>query len=268
MTGILKKLLLKMGIYNRAKYGSLGRIYAFLFKSEQNRQHVREFHFYNSFLSNPGLIFDIGANDGHKTIIFSALAKQVIACDPDPFNQDILKIRFRNKQHVVIESLAVSDKGGISDLYIHKPGSALNTLNLAWKTILEKRNKGRWKEHILFSGKTIAVRTTTLDALIIKYGKPDMIKIDVEGYEKKVLLGLTSPIDHISFEVLLPEFLAETLESINLLISLNANYRFNYAQEEKLMLPHFILPSEFKHILQDLNTPHIEVIAVNEKMLG
>lgn len=268
MTGILKQTLLKMGLYHRAKFGFPGRIYALLFKSNQNRQNLREFHFYHSFLSDPDLIFDIGANDGHKTIVFAAMAKQVIACDPDPFNQDVLKLRFRYKKNVFVEPLAVADKEGISDLYVHQPGSALNTLNPVWKAILEKRNIGRWKEHVLFSGITIAVRTTTLDALIVKYGKPDMIKIDVEGYEKMVLMGLTSPIDHISFEVLLPEFMEESLDCIYRLISLNANYRFNYAQEEKLMLPHFILPSEFIYVLQGLNTPHIEVIAKIEKMPG
>ena len=45
-----------------------------------------------------------------------------------------------------------------------------------------------FSEHYKFKD-PIKVQTITLDDLIIQYGNPDLIKIDVEGYENKVLLG-------------------------------------------------------------------------------
>ena len=44
------------------------------------------------------------------------------------------------------------------------------------------------------------VPTITLDSLILKEGIPDLIKIDVEGYEHKVINGLTKKANKICFE--------------------------------------------------------------------
>ena len=44
------------------------------------------------------------------------------------------------------------------------------------------------------------VPTITLDSLILKEGTPDLIKIDVEGYEHKVIHGMTKKANKICFE--------------------------------------------------------------------
>ena len=46
----------------------------------------------------------------------------------------------------------------------------------------------------------IRVPITTLDSLIARHGVPTFIKIDVEGFEFEVLVGLSRPINAISFE--------------------------------------------------------------------
>jgi hypothetical protein len=48
--------------------------------------------------------------------------------------------------------------------------------------------------------KSSKVQVTTLNQLIKDYGNPSFCKIDVEGYEYKVLKGLSEPIKTISFE--------------------------------------------------------------------
>jgi FkbM family methyltransferase len=49
---------------------------------------------------------------------------------------------------------------------------------------------------------TVEVEVTTLDLLIKKHGLPYFCKIDVEGFETKVLKGLSQPIPILSFEFL------------------------------------------------------------------
>jgi Methyltransferase FkbM domain len=44
------------------------------------------------------------------------------------------------------------------------------------------------------------VPATTLDALLMRYGQPAFIKIDVEGSESEALAGLTRPSPALSFE--------------------------------------------------------------------
>lgn len=253
-----KNKFLSNKIYQRLKYSRFGDLFRRLDTTAINN----ELKFYRSFLPDCDLIFDIGANDGHKTIAFASLSKRVIACDPDPFNLEILNARFKRAENISIEAVAVSDHIGRSELLIHEPGSALNSLNPYWKNILERDDLSRWKEKIQFTGSTVEVDTITLDALIVKYGIPDFIKIDVEGHEKQVLKGLTRSIPCISFEVLLPEFLDDALYCVDHLKQFNPSYRLNYAADGSLILKEFLPAAEFISILKTLNIPHLEIIVI------
>ena len=164
----------------------------------------------------------------------------------------------------MIEPFAISDHKGFSSFFIHEPGSALNTINPEWKKILETENKGRWEDEIHFSDSVLQVETITLDDLIAKHGVPDFIKIDVEGNERKVLSGLSHAVKYISFEVLLPEFFADAIACLDMLMALNENTCFNYAIEEKLMLPKFLSYGEFKTHLSTLSNSHLEIIATTQ----
>ena len=259
-----KDKLITNGLYYRLKYSAAGKAYTRIFKGGESKQVTKELDYYSSFLPSCSMIFDIGANDGHKTIAFTSLAEKVIACEPDLHNLAVLKARFRKAGNIVIEPFAISDHKGVSNFFIHEPGSALNTINAQWKTILETENKGRWEDDIHFSDSVLQVNTITLDDLIAKHGIPEFIKIDVEGNERKVLSGLSHAINYISFEVLLPEFLGDATACMDKLMQLNGNTRFNYAVEEKLMLPNFLSYKEFKRLLSSLTSSHLEVIATTQ----
>jgi len=258
----VKNILKRLGLFNRLKYSKLGSLYYTMFNRPQKKRQVQELNFYRSFLPGCELIFDIGANDGHKTIAFKELAGKVVACDPDPYNIKILRLRFGAQKNIFVEPVAITDHEGECSFYVEQPGSPLNSINPQWKTILEEHNNDRWAEPIQFSDTILKTKTTTLDALITKYGIPDFIKIDVEGNEKNVLKGLSHSVNYVSFEVLLPEFLHEAIACMDLLTALNINYCFNYAVDEKLMLPGPVGYEDFKKILVTLSIPHLEIIAI------
>lgn len=74
----------------------------------------------------------------------------------------------------------------------------------------------------------VDVAVVSLDNLITRFGRPDYIKIDVEGYETSVLAGLSEPICLISFEANLPDFEMETIDCIERLAQISKGSVFNF----------------------------------------
>jgi hypothetical protein len=76
----------------------------------------------------------------------------------------------------------------------------------------------------------------TLDNLISKYGKPQFIKIDVEGYEYEVLAGLSQPIMTISFEYTIPERKNSIIDCIDRIVEISNQKEvfFNYSIGESM----------------------------------
>jgi hypothetical protein len=78
------------------------------------------------------------------------------------------------------------------------------------------------------------VRVTTLDALIERFGVPRFCKIDVEGFEREVLRGLSRPIPFVSFEFS-RELFTDAVDCMKQLAELGPT-RFNCSLGESLVL--------------------------------
>ena len=77
------------------------------------------------------------------------------------------------------------------------------------------------------------VRVVTCDALIEQYGLPAFVKIDVEGFERNVLQGLSHPIRCLSLEFI-PEYLDNTLACMDIVEKL-ASCRYNFSRDTREM---------------------------------
>ena len=131
------------------------------------------------------LVFDIGSNVGQMVKRFTDVGAKVVAVEP----QSELVSHENYKDVFIIKNICVSNKVGKTSFYKSERHQSSSCLDI-WK----KRHPGKKRTKI-------KVPTTTLDALIEEFGKPKYIKIDVEGYEDKVLSGLSHKIDLISFEI-------------------------------------------------------------------
>lgn len=263
---VIKERLKSRGLYYPLKYSSFFRVYQWLFKRKEIKREKREIVFYKSFLSSCNLIFDIGAYDGHKTLAFLVISKKVVCCEPDSENFKILQTRFsNNKKRVFLENVALSDKEGVAELYIHHPASAFNTLSKRWMKLLEEDNMEKWDESIKFTNAT-SVQTTTLDSLINKYGVPDFVKIDVEGFEQWVLKGLTHRISYLSFETLLPDYANELHACLSSVENLDPSATYNIARNEKIIFPEFVSRKEIEQwFVKNSNALSFEVVVKMSK---
>lgn len=223
---------LKKQIYKISeKLGLRPEFLIFLFKIRrlfgiQSEEEKRLVEFYNGIFNfKPSLIFDIGANVGIRTSVFSRLSKSVVAVEPNHELVRILDSRF-NGVNVKVLGKACAAETSLKEFFL---GDNHLVSTLSPRFIRHKKESGAsnsWNQ-------IIEVETITLDQLVTLYGVPDFCKIDVEGYEKEVLSGLSQKIGVISFEFNYPSFEKETLFCLEKLNDLGYS-KFNFSIGESL----------------------------------
>ena len=136
---------------------------------------------FKKYLNKNSVVFDIGANIGIHTILFGRLAKKVFAFEPYEPNFKHLQTNLANNEifNVLSFQLALSNKQEeVKIKYVNPINSGQIILDDNPNTALD--NWKNMKEEII-------VKCITLDSLDID--ELHFLKIDVEGYEPKVLAG-------------------------------------------------------------------------------
>jgi FkbM family methyltransferase len=183
--------------------------------------------FYRAFAPPGALVFDIGANVGHYSLIFDSLGARVLAVEPQAALATRLRRRFARHPRVQIIQTALGPQP--STAVLHKAPGLTEIASLRPDIGARSRFAA---EHPFSDVETVPV--TTLDHLIATHGLPAFCKIDVEGFELAVLSGLTQPLPLLSLEFN-REFWPETQQCLARLLQLGS-YRFNYALGEATQL--------------------------------
>lgn len=150
------------------------------------------------FLVNIGLagkvVFDIGGWEGVFALYFSKAVGpngKVVVFEPNPLNCERIKANLflNNIRNVSIVTTAVGSKIGSSKLTFDKRITSRGTL-------LESSTMGTIQNDAAEFGSTIQVPITTLDDYISHNSSdiPQFVKIDVEGFEWEVLMGMSATI--------------------------------------------------------------------------
>lgn len=141
----------------------------------QDKNHRK---MYNEMVSKGDLCFDIGAKEGWMTkMMLDAGAKQVVLAEPNRLLHAHLRRRF-DYHEIMLVPYGISDKE--EDLTYNRP-----------------KDKNHWgsssfKDHVkeIYETESETIHCVTLDWVTKKYGKPDFIKVDTEGFEDKVMSTL------------------------------------------------------------------------------
>jgi FkbM family methyltransferase len=168
-----------------------------IYRGWGQRAHARAMDtHYRKFVKRGDLVFDIGAHVGDRVASFRRLGAKVVAVEPQPAFAFTLNMLYGRSANVFIERAAVGRKPGEVKLMVNTDNPTISTASNAF--IDAAQDAPGWQSQ--HWDKSIRVPMTTLDALIDKHGVPAFIKIDVEGFEEEVLMGLTQPVAALSFE--------------------------------------------------------------------
>jgi FkbM family methyltransferase len=190
---------------------------------------TRRRSFYSQFIREGDLVFDVGANVGDRTQLFSDLNATVVAVEPQTSCFRVLQETFGKDQRITLMNVALGPEEGTAEMMVSDV-DVLSSLSPEWINTVTQ--SGRFS-NITWERKE-TVRLTTLDKLIEVYGCPVFIKVDVEGFEYEVLRGLSRAVPAMSFEFT-PEYFDSTFACIKHLQSLSA-VEFNYSTGESLEL--------------------------------
>ncbi len=163
--------------------------------SSLTRRRVRR-NFFSQFVGKDDLCFDIGAHKGDISQVLLELGAKVICVEPQKECVQFLETRFGESESLVLVKAAAADQEGENMISICDAYPEISSLSKQWTESQFHANKYDYQWN-----RKERVRTITLDQIIEEYGLASFCKIDVEGYEKEVLLGLSQALPCLSFEL-------------------------------------------------------------------
>ena len=151
---------------------------------------------YARFLKRGDLAFDIGAHVGDRISCFRRLGARVVALEPQPGPARVIRVIHARDPDVVLLQAAAGGRDGEITLRVNSANPTVSTASDEF--IRAADGAGGWEGQVW--DQAITVPCLTLDRLMAEHGRPAFIKIDVEGFEDRVLAGLSQPVPALSFE--------------------------------------------------------------------
>ena len=140
---------------------------------------------------NP-IIFDVGAHEGESIDRFKNLFQNPIIHSFEPQSKIFEKLmnKKKNDKDLVLNNFALGSKEGNQEIFVNSNTAASSYLNIDNKDKFFKSLKTIKKEQ---------TRIDTFDNYFnkIKVNYIDLVKIDVQGYEEKVLKGALESLDKV-----------------------------------------------------------------------
>jgi FkbM family methyltransferase len=151
---------------------------------------------YRRFLAPGDLAFDLGAHVGDRISCFRRLGARVVAIEPQPGPAWVCQLLHGRDRNVTLLRVAVGATSGSLTLRVNTRNPTVTTGSDDFRRAAD--GAAGWEGQSW--DRELVVPMVTLDDLIRDHGLPRFVKIDVEGFEEQVLIGLSQPAPTLSFE--------------------------------------------------------------------
>jgi FkbM family methyltransferase len=181
------------------------------------KREVNTMLLFSKLIHNGDTVFDIGGHIGYMTLYFSQLigaTGSVYVFEPGQNNLWYLRKNVADKKNVFVVAKGVGDFDGQLDFYTENLTGQNNSFVENYH-VLDENSKNSFVKPKIVSDKVEVVR---IDSFIKSHSlKPNLFKIDVEGYEFEVLIGMESILD-LFHPILMVEVTRNHEQLFNLLI--------------------------------------------------
>lgn len=169
----------------------------------------------NKIVQSGDVVLDIGANIGYYVLMEAKLAGEggrVFACEPIPQNVELLKenIALNNLTNVEVFNMALGEKTTQSEIFV----SSKRNLH----SMLRTKNT--------FDSPTLKVTVMSVDDFVRDKLVPSIIRMDVEGYENRVVKGMAQTLSRAELRCIFMEahfHLMSRQDSVDMLETLKSH---------------------------------------------
>jgi len=209
-------------------------------------------------------IIDVGANFGYHTVLFANEVKNnVFAFEPQQQNFQLLK---NNIEHNNLKNVKIYNNACGNDNFKVK-------MPLISELTHKNINMGDFTPNYIYDKNYSVVDTVLLDDICFDY-KIDLIKIDVQGYEKHVILGaknilkIHKPILIVEFESFQLHKTGTTCKELFDFIRSNNYYIFylEYRYPSDHVCVHVDNLENFRKTFSDFIFPHTVTNTINNNL--
>lgn len=165
----------------------------------------KEIDFLGGRIESTDVCLDIGANIGYYTFLFASKASRVISVEPVKRNAKLIELTaaINNLDNVVVRNCLASNTTG----HVEFTESGETSLSGISGQSHEKYLKDQYAES---SFCRYPIESITVDSLELQ--QLDIVKIDVEGAELKVLLGMKQTLARLKPRLLMIEVVDSAME--------------------------------------------------------